>query len=38
MITVKQCVAHLSDCEALAAKSKLTNRGSETTLVVVDRR
>ena len=34
MITLKQCVAHLSDCEALAAKGKLTLRRATAVLAV----
>ena len=34
MITHKQCVAHLNDCEALAAKGKLTLRRATAVLVV----
>jgi hypothetical protein len=34
MIPLKQCVAHLSDCEALAAKGKLTLRRATAVLLV----
>jgi hypothetical protein len=34
MITLKQCMAHLSDCEALAAKGKLTLRRATAVLAV----
>ena len=34
MITLKQCMAHLSDCEALAAKGKLT-LGRATAVLAV---
>jgi hypothetical protein len=34
MITLKQCMAHLSDCEASAAKGKLTLRRATAVLAV----
>ena len=34
MITLKQCVARLSDCEALAAKGELTLRRATAVLAV----
>ena len=34
MISLKQCVAYLNDCEALAAKGKLTLRRATAVLVV----
>ena len=34
MITLKQCMAHLSDCEALAAKGKLTLRRATAVMAV----
>jgi hypothetical protein len=34
MITLKQCMAHLSDCEASAAKGELTLRRATAVLAV----
>ena len=34
MISLKQCVAYLNDCEALAAKVKLTLRRATAVLAV----